>query len=87
MDDFCLKFDDRATADNALAAVGITVDDAAGWSLSRLGRVWAAPEAEGEPSVQQDGYHVNLRIRTGGLPTGLAPFRVTPSTPYRRFAE
>lgn len=86
MGDFYLKFADPASAAVALASAGIDAAETAGWSMDVLGTVWADPVSEGLPSVARVGWHVNLRIRSGELPTALVPFRVTPSTPYRRFA-
>lgn len=86
MDDFYLKFADQAVADAALASAGIDRAETAEWSMDTLGTVWADPVTEDAPSLPMPGWHVNLRIRAGGLPTALVPFRVFPGTPIRRFA-
>jgi len=91
MADFYLKFPDQTAADVALTAAGIASDCGATWHIDRLVTVWTDPVLDGagdvvEAGVAVTGYHVNLRLLTGDLPSELTTFQMTPATPFRRFA-
>jgi len=96
MNDFCLRFPDEATSFAAAQELGAVVETEDGprlvafndrWAIGVIGEIVLPPETEGGEPTVLPGWHVNLRIVDGSeLPAELAPFVVTPATPYRVWA-
>jgi len=96
MTDYCLKFPDEATSFAAAQELGAVVETEDGprlvafnerWAIGVIGEIVLPPETEGGQPTVLPGWHVNLRIIDGSpLPDELAPFVVTPTTPYRVWA-
>jgi len=94
MDEFVnhyLKFPDEAAAAYALDATGIAPTATPDQDIDFVGTIWSMAVLDGNgdvivPSTVVAGWHVNLRLRNADLPTALAPFRLFPATPFRRFA-
>jgi len=101
MTDYCLRFPDEATSFAAAQELGAVIETEDGPRLARfteryaidvIGEIVLAPEVDSNRNVIAEGqtltgWHVNLRILDGSaLPEELAPFVVTPATPYRVWA-
>ena len=101
MTDYCLKFPDEATSFAAAQELGAVVETEDGprlvafnerWAIGVIGEIVLPPETDSAGNIIADGqklpgWHVNLRIVDGSpLPEELAPFVVTPETPYRVWA-
>ena len=96
MTDYCLRFPDEATSFAAAQELGAVVETEDGPRLARfthryaidvIGEIVLPPETEDSEPIVLPGWHVNLRIIDGSeLPAELAPFVVTPATPYRVWA-
>lgn len=96
-----LKFADETEAQTEMAAAGLyheaTADTKAGYwstdsglSVDVVGIIYEPGQYEEQdgqivevsPAVAHDGYHINM---LGALPANLAPYKVTPTTPRRKF--
>lgn len=85
MTDFCLRFPDEATAFAAAQELGAVIQTEDGERLVSFTDRYAIGVIGEIPG--ETGWHVNLRIVDGSpLPEELAPFVVTPATPYRVWA-
>ena len=96
MTDYCLRFPDEATAFAAAQELGAVTETEDGerlvgftdrYAIGVIGEIVLPPETEDSEPIVLPGWHVNLRIIDGSdLPAELAPFVVTPATPFRVWA-
>ena len=91
MADHYLRFADAAQAEAELAAAGLALAGGPDHGIDPVGTVWSDAVLDGNGDVVTaaaalDGYHANLRLLTGSLPTSLESFVVNPSSPFRVFA-